>query len=117
MTASLPTSPIYLVELMDPYLASFDKADVTGYLDNAVDAVSKHLADFAEPITAQVSIDKTSKELAGILFFNEASEVIAVIRPYYLSREIRECTDAAICELSTVPADKLEKSLKRIFKG
>jgi hypothetical protein len=113
-----PTSnpPVYLVELMDPHLATLEKVDVTRFLENAIETVYSHLADFSEPIEAQVTVDAASQDLAGIIFFNEESEVIAVIRPYYLDREFSECESEEIRRIVAEPQSKLEKNLNRIFK-
>ena len=111
-----PIPPVYVVELLDPHLATHINLDATLFLENAIEAVYAHLADFAEPVEAQVTIDQASGELAGILFFNEAAELISVIRPYYLSREESECRNADICRMASGPLPKLEKNLNRIFK-
>jgi hypothetical protein len=114
--ATTPNPPVYLVELLDPHLVSHDRVDITRFLENAIETVFKHLADFAEPVEAQVTIDAGSRELAGILFFNEEGEAISVIRPYYLDRESVECESEEICRIAAEPLAKLEKNLNRIFK-
>lgn len=111
-----PIPPVYVVELMDPHLATHHSLDATLFLENAIETVFKHLADFAEPVEAQVTIDEASGELAGILFFTEEAELISVIRPYYLNREESECQHPDICRMAAGALPKLEKNLNRIFK-
>jgi hypothetical protein len=101
---------------MDPHLATLERVDVTRFLENAIDTVLKHLADFTEPVEAQVTIDTQSQDLAGIIIFNEACEPISVIRPYYLDREESECEHPEICRAAVESLQKLEKNLNRIFK-
>lgn len=114
--ASNSPPPVYLVELHDPHLTTFDKADVTVFLENAIQAVFDHLTDFAEPVEAQVTIDVESGDLAGIVFYTEEAAAIAVIRPFYLHREESECTDAEILHAAAGKLSGLEKTLNRIFE-
>jgi hypothetical protein len=111
-----PTLPVYLVEVMDPHLATHERVDVTRFLENALETVFKHLVDFNEPVEAQVTIDPESQELAGIVFFNEEGEPISVIRPYYLARESSECEHEDIRNVAAGALPRLEKNLNRIFK-
>jgi hypothetical protein len=115
MAISSPT-PVYLVELNDPHLGTFERADVSRFLENAIETVLKHLTEFMEPVEAQVTVDPESQELAGIVFYTEEGEAIAVIRPYYLDREVRECLHDGICRAAGGALSKLEKNLNRTFK-
>jgi len=114
--ASTSPPPVYLIELNDPHLTTFDKADVTLFLENAIQTVLTHLADFAEPVEAQVTVDAESGDLAGIVFFTEEAAVIAVIRPFYLHREESECIDPEILRAAAGKLSGLEKNLNRIFE-
>lgn len=113
-----PNAPVYLVELMDPHLATLERVDVTRFLENAVAVVVKHLSEFEfeEPVEVQVTVDSESRELAGIVLFNEEGEPISVIRPYYLNREGSECDDPKIRRAVQATGSKLENKLNRIFK-
>lgn len=115
MAATSPP-PVYLVELLDPYLVTHQKADITRFLPNAIGTVHKHLESFHEPITVEVQTDLASGDMAGIVFFTEEGEAIAVIRPYYLEREELECTNLDILKAAEGPLPKLEKPLNRIFE-
>jgi hypothetical protein len=115
--ANSSPAPVYLVELNDPHLGTFVRADVSRFLENALETVFKHLQDFLEPVEAQVSIDPASQELAGIVFYTEEGEAISVIRPYYLDREPYECQHKGISLAPAIALPKLEKHLNRIFKG
>lgn len=108
--------PVYLVELLDPHLVTHQKSDVTRFLQNAIDTVHKHLESFEEGVSVEVQIDLASGDLAGIVFFTEEEEAIAVIRPYYLSREDAEVTKQEIVKAAEAPLPQLEKRLNRIFE-
>lgn len=114
--AAISQPPVYLVELLDPHLVTHQKSDVTRFLQNAIDTVYKHLEPFVEPISVEVQIDFASGELAGIVFFTEEEEAIAVIRPYYLGREEVESTNPDIAKAAEGALPKLEKLLNRIFE-
>jgi hypothetical protein len=115
MAANSPP-PVYLVELLDPHLVTHQKSDVSRFLQNAIGTVHKHLEEFAEPVTVEVQVDIASGEMAGIVFFTEEEEAIAVIRPYYLDREDVECTNPDIVKAAEGPLSKLEKLLNRTFE-
>ena len=114
--AAPDSSIAYLVEMMDPHLVTLQKVDVTAFLANAVTTVLAHFESFAEPVTVQVSIDKASGDLAGILFFTEEDEVIGVIRPYYLARDELECANPEVLAAAEGPLAKLEGQLTHLFK-
>lgn len=109
-------TPTYLIELMDPHLGNVVRVDVTAYLENAIQLVFSHLADFHEPVEVEVTIDPASGHLSGIVVFSEEEQAISVIRAFYLERDEVECEKPDILDMVGQPLSKLEPKLNQLFK-
>lgn len=109
--------PIFLLELFDPWTGESVSSDITRFLENAVDAVYWHLADFDGKVTVEVSRCAENGEIEGIGFFDEDSTMLSSIAAYYLDRDSVVCETPAIATAVAGRLSELESKLCKIFRN
>jgi hypothetical protein len=109
-----PKSPTLLIELFDLATEEILNCDVSARLDNALQAVYLHLAQYADTVTPQVSLG-TEGELDGIAFFGPNEKHLAFITAYYLEREVPECEFDGLRDIAALPLSELDNGLKSLF--
>ena len=110
-----PSQPVLLVELLDFGTEDLLECDVTLHLQNALEAVYVHLADYSQAVTPKVSL-ASNGELKGIGFFGPNEEYLAFISAYYLEREAASCEFEPLRNLCAQPLSNLDAGLKELFR-
>lgn len=106
---------VLLVELLDLKTEELFECDVTAHLQNALESVFVHLADYVGDVTPEVSI-ASDGELEGIAFFGSEERQLAFVTVYYLERDEPSCEFEGLRELVSRPLAQLDAGLKAMFR-
>lgn len=107
--------PVYLVELGEPHTGELESADVTLFLENAIEQCYLHLASFSEPVRVEVRRDRNGHLWEIGFLTRDHGDLLCSISVYRLGRDRLESSVPGLKEAAQAKTEDLEAALNQLF--